>query len=837
MTSKTKVPAIPKPGQSPAELERAANALKEAVEVGFGRRGDPLDRFATIRELKDSGVAKVSVDSKTGTASVTGSGTGSPAGSGDDLPVIDVPGTINGLPYNGDPDYGQNDYTPPPAPTGVAVKAIAYDKVMVVFDPPNYGNHAFAEIYVLLPGQGDSLDDVKRLSPGFVQSKPCSGTAGANPSPRIAGFCDGSTFIWQLPSSLVGDSPAIPPSCYFFVRFVSIAKVPGPFNTTSQGVPGQPMIDPVRVVEQLQHAVVESTPFKELNNMLNLSRTTNVVVRDQLWAVTMAQRRTSGGAPVITGVALGITRDPSGRETSDFIVQADRFSVCAVPTLPTPLTKITPIGEFDFTFGTIYPTAFLDFPAGTDPAFTPVVAGATFQVISGNRNPIPSPWFDVKFKVRQMLSSTRALVEPVNANFFPPMVIDNNTGAGLINVDGSRATLYGAGSADQQPVFIVDSANRRVGISGDLFVTGMVNATAAQFRELTATTAFIGALRAGVVGATTVIGESLLAAPFATMPANGTLDSGQVAAINNWVVEITRPMKGGVPNYPLRIYNPAKVAAEGINTGGEVFAFWSGNPSLPADDLDRAPQMRLNGDLRVGGSAWFNPREGGASAIGVKSSDGQSYALWVGPDTSFRRSTLTMENEGFLWVRGSRVSGESTVRAGINANLFLGKLPFAQPSLVAENLDGATITQTDGAGGLGIRASGEFAKVTSAGKITIRANSDGTKARVLVIASVNLARTVPRPPNDQKRFRLQLKLIGPTEVEVQRIEMDDYSPETYSATLMGVVSAAAGDYRAEISVTNYLDDGQGPMAILKGWTCFAQYVRGDGDLLQELQTA
>ena len=45
----TKVPAIPSPETNSL---RAVKALKEIAEVREGLRGDPLDRFVTIRELE-----------------------------------------------------------------------------------------------------------------------------------------------------------------------------------------------------------------------------------------------------------------------------------------------------------------------------------------------------------------------------------------------------------------------------------------------------------------------------------------------------------------------------------------------------------------------------------------------------------------------------------------------------------------------------------------------------------------------------------------------------------------------------------------------------------------
>ena len=60
------------------------------------------------------------------------------------------------LPDNTPPNYGEDDYTPLPMPTNVRCQAIAPNKIMVIFDPPNYGNHAHAEIYYIPEAAGQT---------------------------------------------------------------------------------------------------------------------------------------------------------------------------------------------------------------------------------------------------------------------------------------------------------------------------------------------------------------------------------------------------------------------------------------------------------------------------------------------------------------------------------------------------------------------------------------------------------------------------------------------------------------------------------------------------------
>jgi hypothetical protein len=58
MTNPTKVPGIPRPPSTvDAETRAYLTALAEAVEIRLGRRGDPLDRAITLRELVAGGLA------------------------------------------------------------------------------------------------------------------------------------------------------------------------------------------------------------------------------------------------------------------------------------------------------------------------------------------------------------------------------------------------------------------------------------------------------------------------------------------------------------------------------------------------------------------------------------------------------------------------------------------------------------------------------------------------------------------------------------------------------------------------------------------------------------
>lgn len=59
MSARPGLPGIPDPGPGPDPQARAVlNALKEIVEVREGRRGNPLDRAVTMRDLVELGLVE-----------------------------------------------------------------------------------------------------------------------------------------------------------------------------------------------------------------------------------------------------------------------------------------------------------------------------------------------------------------------------------------------------------------------------------------------------------------------------------------------------------------------------------------------------------------------------------------------------------------------------------------------------------------------------------------------------------------------------------------------------------------------------------------------------------
>lgn len=165
-------------------FESSDDPVVESLEIGLGRRGKPLDRWVTFRDLKDQGAFLVDdsgVIIGAGGAIGGGAGGGGPADGGD----------------NTDPDFGSNDPTIPPAPTGVSARGIGIDSIGVSWNPAEYSNHAYAEVFASRNQGWSNIRDT------FNPERPISGT---NSTPYFMGRASGNTF---LHTGIAGTVPSI----------------------------------------------------------------------------------------------------------------------------------------------------------------------------------------------------------------------------------------------------------------------------------------------------------------------------------------------------------------------------------------------------------------------------------------------------------------------------------------------------------------------------------------------------------------------------------------------------------------------------------------------------
>ena len=204
----TKLPALKNiPPKTDRELKLALDSIKEALEVRLGRRGDPLDRAVTLRELSDSGIVKVR--NKGGQTS-------------DILP----PGDDEG------PPGGNLDI--PPAPTGLSASGV-FTAVILDWNAPAYNNHAFTEIW---RSQDNALGGAVRVA----------------------------TTVGNVYTDEVGYAT----THYYWIRFVSTSNVVGPYNGTN-GAEATTAANVSAVMTTLSEQISSMPGFTTLQNDITVN--------------------------------------------------------------------------------------------------------------------------------------------------------------------------------------------------------------------------------------------------------------------------------------------------------------------------------------------------------------------------------------------------------------------------------------------------------------------------------------------------------------------------------------------------------------------------------------
>lgn len=207
MSDRIRAPSVGAlPADVPPSLRPFLSALKEAVEVRNGQRGDPMEQGVTLRMLATMGNVTVRLPGQGGV----------PSGAG---PILDW----------GDP----NDMTPPPAVTNLqAVGALA--TIILSWTLPVYSNHAYCEVW-----RADENDIGQAQQVGMTPGEVYADAVGSNRT------------------------------CYYWVRAVSQRDVKGAYNAVA-GVRGQTGQDPGYLLDVLAGEIGTSQLATALNNRINL---------------------------------------------------------------------------------------------------------------------------------------------------------------------------------------------------------------------------------------------------------------------------------------------------------------------------------------------------------------------------------------------------------------------------------------------------------------------------------------------------------------------------------------------------------------------------------------
>jgi hypothetical protein len=175
-SSETVVPAIQEVTQTNTlDIIRSVKAL---LDVREGRLGNPVDANVTFRDLINAGIAKDNL-------AFNGFARGSYN------PVFPVWAEDDG--YD-----GSTDLTQPPIPTNFAL-ATGLATIQLAWDEPKYRNHSYTEVW---RGETSTFNSATLL-----------GTT--------------NSFLY---SDAVGKTSK---TYYYWIRFISIANVPGPYNATA----------------------------------------------------------------------------------------------------------------------------------------------------------------------------------------------------------------------------------------------------------------------------------------------------------------------------------------------------------------------------------------------------------------------------------------------------------------------------------------------------------------------------------------------------------------------------------------------------------------------------
>lgn len=280
ITKKPSLGRIPK--DAPKETRQFLKSLKEILEVGEGKRGDSMDRYLTLRHLRDAGL----VESLSNGA------------------IIASP---NNQTFDDISTYPGYTTQVPEAPVNVSVTG-GFSYIFVSWDIPVDASNIISHA------------EVWRSETDALGAAVLRGTS---------------------PSSFYMDEVGTGSVTYFYwVRFVSkwgTAESPinGPYNAVA-GTSGATVLDPAYVLETLEGQITSSQLNTSLNTLIDKIEPNELAIATETqtratetgelygsWTMKIAY---DGATPYVAGMGLAVDVI-NGNPTSNMIIAADNFAV------------------------------------------------------------------------------------------------------------------------------------------------------------------------------------------------------------------------------------------------------------------------------------------------------------------------------------------------------------------------------------------------------------------------------------------------------------------------------------------------------------------------------
>jgi hypothetical protein len=262
-----KLARIPQTSITDPQLRPVVEAVTNIFNTrAFGK--NPMEKWVTWRDLVQSDL----VIYKDGNTTIVGDGNGTG--------FLPLPG-------------GEEDFTPPPAPTGFEADG-AYNNIILEWDDPTsaYSNHSYTEIW---RSGTDSFGD--------------------------------AVLVGQSPGAVYADPVASGDTFYYWIRFVSIANVTGPYNSLI-GTEARTAVDAAYLLEVLTEQITEAQLFSSLGDRIDLidapaTTPNSVAARIQAESTARAQAilneataREAGLAAEATARSAAISAEATARQTA-----------------------------------------------------------------------------------------------------------------------------------------------------------------------------------------------------------------------------------------------------------------------------------------------------------------------------------------------------------------------------------------------------------------------------------------------------------------------------------------------------------------------------------------